>query len=67
LPLREAQAHVTTCVEREKVQAVCLASEKAAGPDIEALAIGPERPAKGRMQNKRDALGFTDLFDTGET
>ncbi len=67
LPLREAQADVTTRVEREKVQAVCLASEKAACPNVEALPVGPERPADGRMHDKRDALGFADLFDTGET
>jgi len=70
LPLRETQAHVITPVEREEVQAVRLTSEKAACPDVEALALRFDRPAETRMHDKRDALGFTDLFDlfdTGET
>jgi len=66
-PFREDEAHIACSLEREEIEAVGLACQKAAQPNVEAFLIPFDGPTNGRVDHEGRLPALTDLFNGFET
>ncbi len=65
--LREDEAHIASPLEREEIEAVGLACQKAAQPNVEAFLVPFDGPANGRVDHEGRLPALADLFNGIET